>query len=267
MPVELSGSRVLLTGATGGIGHAIARALHARGAHLILTGRKTDVLDELVAQLGDRVEAKPPDLADALAVHRFGEEVGEVDVFVANAGMPGTGKLDEYTSEQIDRVLDVNLRSPIQMTRALLPGMVERARGHLVYISSMSGKVPTVRSSLYNGTKFGLRGFAHAMHQDLQGSGVGVTTVFPGFISDAGMWADGGLDLPRGVRTRTPEQVADAVVTGIEKNRAEIDVAPLFVRLGGWLSGPAPNLIAAINRRGGGNDIADQLAERQVEKR
>jgi short-subunit dehydrogenase len=267
MPVELNASRVLLTGATGGIGHAIARALHARGAHLVLTGRRTDVLDELVRGLGDRAEARALDLADAGAVSAFCGEVGEVDVLVANAGLPGTGKLSEYSGEQIDRVLDVNLRSPIHMTQALLPGMLERGSGHLVYISSMSGKVPTVRSSLYNGTKFGLRGFAHAMHQDLRGSGVGVTTVFPGFISDAGMWADGGLDLPMGIRTRKPEQVADAVIKGIEKDRAEIDVAPLFVRVGGWLSGPAPNMIAAINRRGGGNDIADALAERQAEKR
>jgi short-subunit dehydrogenase len=131
----------------------------------------------------------------------------------------------------------------------------------------MSGKVATARSSLYNGTKFGLRGFAHATHQDLRGTGVGATTVFPGFISDAGMWADGGLDLPRGVRTRSPEQVADAVIKGIEKDKPEIDVAPLFVRFGGWLSGPAPNVVAAISRSSGGDDIADALAEAQREKR
>jgi hypothetical protein len=96
---------------------------------------------------------------------------------------------------------------------------------------------------------------------------VGVTTVFPGFISDAGMWADGGLDLPRGVRTRTPEQVADAVIKGIDKDRAEIDVAPLFVRFGGWLSGPAPSVVAAISRSSGGDDIAASLADAQREKR
>ncbi len=267
MPVDLNGSRVLLTGATGGIGHAIARALHARGSHLLLTGRRAEVLDQLVTELGDRAEARALDLSDAGAVSAFCDEVGHVDVLIANAGLPGTGKLTEYDSEQIDRVLDVNLRSPIQMTHALLPRMLERGRGHLVYISSISGKVPTPRSSLYNGTKFGLRGFAHATHQDLRGTGVGVTTVFPGFISDAGMWADGGVDLPRGVRTRTPEQVADAVIRGIENVKAEIDVAPLFVRFGGWLSGPAPNVVAAISRGSGGEDISDKLAEAQREKR
>ena len=267
MPVELNGSRVLLTGATGGLGQAIARSLHARGAHLILTGRRAEVLDGLVSELGDRAEARALDLSDAGALRGFCEEVGPVDVLVANAGIPGTGKLTEYEPGQVDRVIDVNLRAPVQMTHALLPGMLERGRGHLVYVSSMSGKVATARSSLYNGTKFGLRGFAYAVREDLRGTGVGVTTVFPGFISDAGMWADSGIELPRGIRTKSPEAVADAVIKGIDKDKAEIDVAPLTVRLGGWLAGPAPNLVAAINKRGGGDSIAESLADAQRDKR
>ena len=267
MPVDLNGSRVLVTGATGGIGKAIAHALHARGAELILTGRRAEVLDDLVCELGDRAEARALDLSDASALTSFCADVGRIDVLVANAGLPGTGKLDEYSAEQVDRVLDVNLRAPVHMTRSLMPGMVERGRGHLVYISSISGKVATARSSLYNGTKFGLRGFAYATREDLRGTGVGVTTVFPSFISDAGMWADAGVDLPRGVGMKSPEQVAKAVIKGIEKDKAEIDVAPLFIRFGGWLAGPAPNVVAAINKRGGGTDIASELAERQAGKR
>ena len=192
---------------------------------LILTGRKTDVLEQLAAELGDRVEAKPLDLSDGAAVRSFVAESGEVDVLVANAGLPGTGKLTDYTEEQVDRVVDVNLRSPIQMTRALVPGMLERGRGHLVYISSISGKVATAYASLYNATKFGLRGFSFAMHEDLRGTGVGATTVFPGAVADAGMWADGGLDLPTGVKASKPEAVADAVIEGIEKDKPEINVA------------------------------------------
>ncbi|MEA2386987.1 MAG: hypothetical protein QOJ22_1161 [Thermoleophilaceae bacterium] len=267
MPADLNSSRVLLTGATGGLGHAIARALHARGAHLVLTGRRAEVLDGLVSELGERAEARALDLSDRGSVRGFCEEAGTIDVLVANAGLPGTGRLSEYAPEQIDRVFDVNFRAPVHMTHALLPPMLERDHGHLVYISSMSGKVATARSSLYNGTKFGLRGFAYAVREDLRGTGVGVTTVFPGFISDAGMWADSGLDLPRGIRTKTPEDVAQAVITGIERDKAEIDVAPLTVRLGGWLAGAAPNAVAAINKRGGGDDIADALASTQRDKR
>jgi short-subunit dehydrogenase len=267
MPVDLKGSRALVTGATGGLGQAIARALHARGAHVILTGRKTDVLDGLAQELGQRAETRALDLSDGSELASFCNEVGAVDVLVANAGVPGTGRLEEYSEEQVDRVLDVNLRAPVQMTRMLIPGMVERGRGHLVYISSISGKVATARSSLYNGTKFGLRGFAYAVREDLRGTGVGVTTVFPGFISDAGMWADAGVDLPPGVGMKSPEQVGRAVIKGIERDKAEIDVAPLFLRFGGWLAGPAPGVVAAISKRGGGDRVPDALAEAQREKR
>jgi short-subunit dehydrogenase len=267
MPVELNGSRILLTGATGGIGQAIARALHARGAVLTLTGRKVDVLESLAAELGDRAETKPLDLSDADAVHRFATEAGDVDVLVANAGLPGTGKLGEYSGEQIDRVIDVNLRSPVHLTHALMPGMLERGCGHLVYISSISGKVATAHASLYNATKFGLRGFSFAMHEDLRGTGVGATTVFPGVVADAGMWADGGLDLPRGVKASKPEAVANAVIEGIEKDKPEINVANPIEWLGGVLAGPAPRLVSFINRHAGTNEIAEALAERQVEKR
>jgi short-subunit dehydrogenase len=267
MPVELNGSRVLLTGATGGIGQAIARALHSRGAHLVVTGRKVDVLEGLVSELGDRVESRALDLSDTAAVRAFCPELGSIDVFVANAGLPGTGKLDEYSEEQIDRVIDVNLRSPIQMTHALLPGMLERGRGHLVYISSISGKVATAYASLYNATKFGLRGFSFAMHEDLRGTGVGATAVFPGAVADAGMWADGGLDLPPGVKASKPAAVADAVVAGIEKDKPEINVGNPIERLGGLLAGPAPRLVSLFNRHGPTNQLAEALAERQVEKR
>jgi short-subunit dehydrogenase len=267
MPAELKGSRVLVTGATGGLGQAIARALHARGASLVVTGRKVEVLDGLVGELGDRVEARALDLCDAGAVHAFAGEVGDIDVFVANAGLPGTGKLTEYTDEQVDRVIDVNLRSPIQMTHALLPGMLERGRGHLVYISSISGKVATPYSSLYNATKFGLRGFSFAMHEDLRGTGVGASAVFPGAVADAGMWADGGLDLPPGVKPSKPSEVADAVIEAIEKDKPEINVGNPIERLGALLAGPAPRLVSLINRHGPTNKIAAELAERQVEKR
>ena len=266
MPAELNGSRVLLTGATGGIGNAIARSLHSRGAHLILTGRRTGVLDDLAEDLGERAETRAVDLSDRDAVQELGSSAGEVDILVANAGLPGSGQLGEYSREEIDRVLDVNLGAPIHLTHALLPGMLERRRGHLVYISSMSGKVATMRASLYSATKFGLRGFGFGLREDLRGTGVGVTTVFPGFISDAGMWAEAGIDTPSGIGTRTPEQVAEAVLTGIRKDKVEIDVAPLFVRSGGWLFGAAPGLIGAISRRGG-KTVADDLAAAQKSKR
>ncbi|MEA2454116.1 MAG: hypothetical protein QOI45_378 [Thermoleophilaceae bacterium] len=258
---------MLLTGATGGIGQAIARALDERGARLLLTARRTEELERLAASLGGRPEVLPADLAQAADAVALADRAGDVDVLIANAALPASGPIDDFPTVEIDRALAVNLRAPIQPTWALLPGMTDRGRGHLVYLSSLSGKVASAGSSLYSATKFGVRGFASGLREDLHGSGVGVTVVFPGFISDAGMFADAGVRLPRGVGTRTPEQVAEAVVRGIEEDRPEIDVAPLSLRAGALMSGLAPGTAARIQRRLGSTKIADALAKGQRPKR
>jgi short-subunit dehydrogenase len=266
--VRIEGSRVLLTGATGGIGRAIARALHDRGARLLLSGRREDVLSERVAELGgDRAEALPADLKSPESARELVERAGRVDILVANHALPGSGRLDSYTVDEMDRVLDVNLKAPVHMAHALVPQMVERGSGHLVFISSISGKVATQGGSLYSATKFGLRGFAASLHDELERDGVGVTTVFPSFISDAGMWADTGLELRKGVGMRSPEQVAAAVVKGIEKNRIEIDVAPLMLRAGGWGAGISQKAVQRIQRAAGSERFAKGLAEAQRDKR
>jgi short-subunit dehydrogenase len=264
---DLTGQTALLTGATGGIGNAIARALHGAGAHVKLSGRRAEVLEALARELGERAEVLPADLSSPDGVTSLIERAGELDVLVANAALPGSGRLDDYSWDEVDRALDVNLGAPIQLTHALLPRMLERGSGHLVYISSISGKVPAGGGSVYSATKFGLRGFAFSLHEELREKGVGVTTVFPGFIRDAGMFADTELKLPRGAGTRTPEQVADAVLAGIATNRAEIDVAALSQRIGGRLFGPLPRLVAASVRATGGEKLADAMSDAQRVKR
>jgi short-subunit dehydrogenase len=265
--IDLNGARVLLTGASGGIGNAIARALHGRGASLAITGRRADALESLASELGSRVEVIQADLAKRSDVDALLARAGDVDVLVANAALPASGTLDSFSPEEIDRALDVNLRVPVQLARELVPRMLERGGGHVVFISSLSGKVAAGGASLYSATKFGLRGFGMSLHDELHGTPVGVTTVFPGFISDAGMFAEAKVDLPTGVGTRTPEQVAEAVLKGIDKNRAEIDVAPLMLRSGGWIAGAAPAALARFQRKMGGGDIAANLAAGQKDKR
>lgn len=252
---------VLLTGASGGIGHAIARALAARGAQLILTGRRADVLEPLAAELGGRALAV--DLAERDAVERLAAEAGEVEILVANAALPASGTLDDYTVEQIDRALDVNLRAPVVLAKLLSEQMVARRRGHLVFISSLSGRAAAGGSSLYSATKFGVRGFALGLRDDLRDAGVGVSTIFPGFIRDAGLFADARVELPRGVGTRAPDDVAAAVVRAIERDKAEVDVAPLGLRVGSIVSGLAPELSASMSRRLGSQRIAGELAANQ----
>jgi uncharacterized protein len=261
------GGNVLITGATGGLGRAIAMAFARRGAHLLLTGRREDVLERLAVELGGR--ALPCDLSRRDQVQRLIEDVAgtPVNVLVANAGLPATGALTALPQEDIDRMLEVNLRAPIALARALAPGMMDRRRGHMVFMSSLSGKAAGPFSSIYAATKFGLRGFALSVREDLRPHNVGVSVVLPGFISDAGMFADAKVKLPPGIGTRTSDDVAAAVITAIEHNRAEVDVAPATLRLGATFAGAAPAVAAGAQRLLGGARIASNLATGQRAKR
>ena len=263
--MNVDGRSVLLTGATGGIGQAIARALAARGARLVLTGRRAEVLEPLATEVGGRAVAC--DLAEASEVERLLGEVSNADILVANAALPASGVLDSFSVEEIDRALAVNLRAPIVLARALSHGRVARGHGQLVFVSSLSGKAATAGSSIYSATKYGLRGFALGLREDLRDAGVGVSTVFPGFISDAGMFHESGAKLPGYVAMKTPEDVAAAVIKAIERNRSEIDVAPVPLRLGTAVAGLLPEVSGRVQRRLGSLDIAEAMAEGQKDKR
>jgi short-subunit dehydrogenase len=265
--MRLDGARVLLTGASGGIGRYIARALHARGATVLATARREEVLEELRSELGDRLTPVPADLSDRGSVAALAKAAEGVDALVANAALPASGPIDDFTPDEIDRALEVNLRAPIQLVRALVPGMVERGRGHVVLVSSLSGKVSTPGSGLYSATKFGLRGFGHSLRLDLHGKGVGVTLVYPGFVRDAGMFEEAHVELPPGVGTSAPEEVAEAVISGIEDDRAEIDVAPLAMRAGTMLATLAPVSTSKVQLKLGSADVAEDMRVGQRDKR
>jgi short-subunit dehydrogenase len=260
--MNLSGTNALLTGATGGLGRAIANALAARGASLILSARSAEALTQLAAELpGDGHRAIAADLAEPGAALKLAGEAGDVDVLVANAGLHGSGKLDKISQDEIERTLRVNLEAPILLARELLPGMQERGRGHLVFIASLAAKAPSPRSGLYNATKFGLRGFALGVRADLAGSGVGASLVLPGFIREAGMFANSGAKPPPGMGTSSPEEVGAAVVRAIERDRAEIAVAPLRTRALAHIGLASPSL--ALRAQGGktGRRAAESIVE------
>ena len=264
-PCDLISGRVLVTGATGGLGQAIARAFAARGATLVLTGRRTSVLEPLAEELGAR--AIVCDLADRDEVERLIGEMGEIDVLATNAGVPAMGALTDLTRDQIDQLLEVNLRAQIALAQAAATGMVARRRGHIVLMSSLAAKATAPATSIYSTTKFALRGFALGIREDLRPYGVGVSVVMPGFISDAGMLVDAGIELPPGIGTRTSHDVAMAVLRGIERNRAEVEVAPLKMRLGSAFANLAPELASAASRRRGGNKVAAAAVDSDREKR
>lgn len=263
--MKISGSTVLLTGATGGIGHAIAQAVAGRGGRLIVTGRRGDMLEEMVAKYGGR--AVVVDLAERADVTRLIDEAGDVDIVIANAALPASGELDSFTVNEIDRALDVNLRAPMVLAREFAPRMATKGRGHLLFMSSLLGKAAMPGTAVYSATKYGLRGFAASLRADLRESGVGVSVVFPGMVREAGMFADAKVDLPPGTGTSSPEEVANAVVSAIEKNRGEVDVAPLSVRAVSMVAGLAPELAAGLTRRIGADKVTAKVAEGQRDKR
>ncbi len=266
--MELSGRTALLTGATGGLGRAIAQALAERGATLALSGRSAEALEALAADLpGSGHRALPADLSQPGAAEKLAAEAGPVDVLVANAGLPATGRLPDFSPEELNGALRVNLEAPMHLARALESGMLERGSGHMVFISSLSGKSATPLSSVYNATKFGLRGFALGLRADLDPLGVGVSIVSPGTIREAGMYADSGADPIPGLGTGSPQQVAAAVVKVIEQNKVEVAVAPVQQRLLAHFALANPGIAVKIASGEAGQKAAANVAAGQADKR
>ena len=261
-----AGRLTLLTGASSGLGPHLARRLHEAGARLVLSGRRRDALESLAAELGG-APVIVADLNRLTEVERLAAEAGPVDILVSNAGLPGSGRLVEYELEEIDNVIRVNLRTGIMLTRLLLPGMLERGSGHLVYMASMAGHVPGPKTSLYNATKFGLRGFALALRMELHGTGVGVSLVSPTYVSDAGMWAETGLKAHPMAGEVTPAAVAEAVLTAIRRDRREVEVAPPAAVLGARLGHLLPGVAERVTRRSGASTHPDAAVEAQRKKR
>lgn len=263
--MDVTGRTVLVTGATGGLGQAIARTFARAGASLVLTGRRAEVLEPLSEELGARLLAV--DLADSAAVDELIAASADVDVLIANAALPASGRIEDFSVEAIDRALAVNLRAPIVLSRALAPQMSRRGGGHIALISSLSGKAAQAGSSLYSATKFGLRGFGLGLREDWRDRGVGVSIVSPGFIRDAGMFHDSGAKLPPGVGTRTPQDVADATLKAVMHNRAEVEVAPLTLRGGALMAQVLPEVTGRVARRLGAGRVSGDLAAGQADKR
>ncbi|MVU77180.1 SDR family NAD(P)-dependent oxidoreductase [Nocardia sp. ET3-3] len=253
--MKLNGARVLVTGATGGIGEAIVAACAAQGASVIASGRRADALEPIARSV--HAEMVTADLSADHAVEGLLAEVGDLDVVVANAALPGIGDLYEFTPEQIDRALNVNLRAPMLLARLAGEQMLARGRGHLVFVNSLSGKVASGQASIYNATKFGLRGFALALREDMRGRGVGVSSVYPGFIRDAGMFAKAGATAPVGAGTRSPGDVAAAVVRAVEHDIAEIDVASAALRASSAFGLAVPHFAMHVQRRLGAKVMHD----------
>ena len=230
---ELGDRTFVLTGASGGIGRAIARSLAEAGARLVLVARRAGPLEEVARQVGGR--SIVADTADAAAVRRLMDELdGEQRPFglVNAAGTFDLAPVGDTDIEMFDRMIDGNLRGPFLMIRALLPAMLEAAEGHIVTIGSVAGRVPLPGNGAYSASKYGVRGLHEVLEQELRGTGVRCTLVDPA-ATDTGIWdpldPDSRDDLPSRSAMMPPGAVADAVRYALTRPRG-IDIPALSVQ-------------------------------------
>lgn len=218
MASQLKGRIVVVTGASRGIGRRIARGLARRGAHLVLVARQAEALAEVAEEvrgMGVQAWVVAVDLTRAEDRARLvaeAEAAGPVYAVVHNAGLEITVGFEAQRPDEVQRQVDLNLMAPMLLTQDFLPGMRARGAGVVVMISSLSGKGATPYNAVYAATKHGLNGFTSSLRMELEGTGVHVGVVCPGFVAEAGMWADVGLKAPGILREVTPEQVVDGVL-------------------------------------------------------
>ena len=256
--MRIEGRVALVTGASGGLGHTIARHVAHEGARLVLTARRTDVLERLAAELD--ATTMPCDLADPASAAGLVEQAGEIDLLIANAGVDAAEDLVDLGTDEIARTVAVNLTAPAVLAAGFARGMARRGNGHIVLIASMAGKIATVgNGTLYTATKWGLRGLGLGLREELRGTGVGVSTIFPGPISDSGMFADTGVPLPNSIKANTSLDVAHAVLEAVEHDRGEVDVASPLLRFAGAIGAVTPSLVGRVSRQQGAGEVRRQM--------
>ncbi|MDA1002520.1 MAG: SDR family NAD(P)-dependent oxidoreductase [Chloroflexi bacterium] len=238
---QLTGGTAIVTGGSRGLGPVIARALAREGMDVVVAARSGKELAAVAGALraeGTRVTPITCDVSDPAdreaLIARTMELHGRLDLLVNNAGLAAVSRLHEMAPDQIDRLIDVNLRAAMQLTRAALPPLLAARRGHIVNIASVSGRIAAPYLSAYSATKFGLVGFTRALRHELRGSGVGASVIAPGFVSGVGMYVDalaGIVDAPRRPGTVTSGQVARAVLRAVRGDLPDVIVGSRGTRV------------------------------------
>jgi NAD(P)-dependent dehydrogenase (short-subunit alcohol dehydrogenase family) len=232
---ELKGKTALVTGASRGIGHAVARALVEAGAWVGMVARTERDLVEAAQALGGY--AIPADISAAADVHRIAAYLFELldgppDLLINSAGTFLLAPFAETDPAAFDRQVDINLRGPFLLTRAFLPGMLERGDGHVIHIGSVAGRVALPGNSGYAASKFGLRGMHEVLAEEVRGTGVRATLIEPA-ATDTPLWdpydPDSRPDLPSRAGMLRPEDVARAVLFAAAQPRG-VEVQLLSLR-------------------------------------
>lgn len=266
---DLRGATAIVTGASRGIGVYIARALAAEGVNLALAARSLDELEGVRREMegrGVRAIAIQCDVAKsadrAELIKRTEDEFGAIDILINNAGIERVARFDEALESDIRDTLTINLEAPMLLTRAVVPGMLARGRGHVVNIASGAGKVGVPYGSSYCASKHGLVGFTNALRAEYRGRPVGFSVVCPGFVTDAGMydrWEQNGIRAPKLAGTSKPEKVASVTVQCIKRNRAEVIVNTPPVRPLVVLANIAPSVVPWLLHRLGYSKVFERV--------
>ncbi|MCB1877263.1 MAG: SDR family oxidoreductase [Chromatiales bacterium] len=240
--MQLEGKTVVLTGASGGIGQAIARELSLAGARLALLGRREQALEQTATPLrnsGSEVVSIAADLSTAqgraTALASLHSALPAVDVLINNAGTQSFAPLPQVSEDDLETLIRTNLVAPMALTRALLPAMIARGSGRVVNIGSTFGTLGFACFSIYSASKFGLRGFSEALRRELAGSGVEVCYVAPrGTRTDFNPGTLYRMADATGMNMDEPARVGQSVRKALEKDRKEVYIGfpeSLFVRI------------------------------------
>lgn len=230
---DVAGRHVLLTGASRGLGAALARQLAARGARLTLVARDVTGLEEVAAAAraaGGHAQTLACDLGrlDAIGalLARAEAGFGPVDVLINNAGVEPFHAFETQDPEAVRKVVDINLTAAILLTSAVAPGMLARGSGHLVFLASTAGGYGTPYGAVYSATKAALWAFATSLRLEFAGRGVTATAIAPGFVRGAGMFeaqlGERRRDPPWLVGSTTADAVVDATLDAIARDRADV---------------------------------------------
>ena len=271
---QLQGKNALLTGGSMGLGPYMAKSLAREGVNIALTARSRDKLEEVAADLqrfGVKVRTFPADINDETSRQQMLDDVKaafvDIDLLINNAGIEWISSFADLGFDDIGKLLQTNLVSPLLLTRSILPDMLQRGSGHIVTISSVGGKKGQPYSAPYAATKAGLIAWTSSLRAELSGSGVSASVVCPGFISDAGMFAVYNKKAPRISGESKPEAVGNAVIKVIQKDLQEMVVNSNSIFPMMLLDAIHPGIMTAILKKFGVHDFyRDQALENQRQR-
>lgn len=270
--MKLRGTVGILTGASRGIGVRIAEALAREGVNLALAARSAEDLEQTAAraqELGVRAVAVPTDVTKRAdletLVERARNELGPVDLLVNNAGIEHYVHYEEIDLDEIEAIMTTNVIAAQVLTRLVLPGMIERRRGHIVNVASLAGKTALPYNVVYASSKHALVGFSWSLREEVRPHGLGVSVVCPSFVSDTGLFArwSKGRNAPKLAGMVGPDKVTRAVIKAIESDRAEIIVARGLGKVTDVVHAISPELTTGIARRSGVYDMLAKAASRR----